>query len=415
MKRVVVTGIGAVTPLGNSAPEMWKNALEGKSGIGAITRFDASACAAQIAGEVKNFVVPAILSPKDAKKIGRFAQLSVGASYEAYQDSGLETFRTQIAPERMGVNVGIGMGGLPEIEDTYDDFKAKGFRRISPFFILQSIPNLASGQVSVLFNLKGPNHCNVSACATSAHSIGESVRTIQRGEADVMLAGGGEAVVCALGVGGFAAMRALSTRNDAPQKASRPFDKDRDGFVLSEGAAVLVLEEFELAKKRGAKIYGEIIGYGATGDAYHLSSPAPEAEGAQRAMTLALAEARLTPQDIGYVNAHSTSTPLGDIEEAQAIARVFHAAKAMLHVSSTKSMTGHLLGAAGATEAIFSLLALREGRIPPTINLDDVDPACAALGLNFTPHDAAEKPLKHVMSNSFGFGGTNGTLVFGKV
>jgi 3-oxoacyl-[acyl-carrier-protein] synthase II len=415
MKRVVVTGMGAVTPLGNSVQELWKNALEGRSGIGLITRFDASTCAAQIAGEVKNFVVPAILSAKDAKKIGRFAQLSVGASYEAYQDAGLESFRAQIAPERMGVNVGIGMGGLPEIEDTYEDYKTKGFRRISPFFILQSIPNLASGQVSVLFNLKGPNHCNVSACATSAHSIGESVRIIQRGEADVMLAGGGEAVVCALGIGGFAAMRALSTRNEAPQKASRPFDKDRDGFVLSEGAAVLVLEEFELAKRRGAKIYGEILGYGATGDAYHLSSPAPAAEGAQRAMKMALAEARLNPKDIGYVNAHSTSTPLGDLEEAQAIAKVFHDARATLHVSSTKSMTGHLLGAAGAAEAILSLLALREGRIPPTINLDEVDPACAVLGLNFTPHHTAEKPLNYVMSNSFGFGGTNGTLVFGKV
>jgi 3-oxoacyl-[acyl-carrier-protein] synthase II len=415
MKRVVVTGMGAVTPLGNSVAELWKNVLAGRSGIGLITRFDASTCAAKIAGEVKGFVVPSIMSPKDAKKIGRFAQLAVGASFEAYNDSGLSSHREQIAPERMGVNLGVGMGGLPEIEETHDDYKAKGFRRISPFFILQSIPNLASGQISLLFNLKGPNHCNVSACATSAHSIGESVRIIQRGEADVMLAGGAEAVVCALGIGGFAAMRALSTRNEAPEKASRPFDQDRDGFVLSEGAAVLVLEELEVARRRGAKIYGEVRGYGATGDAYHLSTPSPEAEGAGRAMAIALEEAHIRPEDVGYINAHSTSTPLGDIEEARAIARLFPQARKHLHVSATKSMTGHLLGAAGALEAILSLLALGEGRIPPTINLDNVDPALAAFGLNFTPHHAAEKPLNYVMSNSFGFGGTNGTLLFGKV
>ena len=415
MRRVVITGMGAVTPLGNSARDLWTSVLAGKSGIGRITRFDATTCTVQIAGEVKDFILPPMMSAKEARKIGRYAQLGTAAAVEAYHDAGLDVMRDRHPAERFGVNVGVGLGGLPEIQSTWDDFKEKGFRRISPFFILQSIPNLVSGQISLLLQLKGPNHCNVTACATSAHTIGESARVIQRGEADVMVAGGAEATICELGIGGFAAMRALSTRNDEPEKASRPFDAERDGFVMSEGAGVVVLEELEFARQRGARIYGELLGYGATGDAYHLSSPAPDADGAGRAMAIALHEARLKPEQVGYVNGHSTSTPLGDIEEARAIARLFPDARNHLHVSATKSMTGHLLGAAGAVEAILSLLALREGKIPPTINLDRLDPELAPLGLNLTPHHAVDKTLTHVMSNSFGFGGTNGTLVFGQI
>lgn len=417
-RRVVITGMGAVTPLGLTVADLWNGLLKGKSGIGRITLFDSAGCAVRIAGEVWNFpeidtIAP--ISKKEARKMGRFTHLAIAAALQAYADSGLEAVRSRIAPERFGVNIGVGMGGLPEIQNVYDDFKSKGYRRITPFFILQSIPNLPAGQISILLNLRGPNHCNVTACATSAHSIGESFRMIQRGEADVMLAGGTEAVVCALGIGGFAAMHALSTRNDAPEKASRPFDGDRDGFVLSEGSSVLVLEEYDAAKARGARVYGEVLGYGATGDACHLTAPSPNAEGAGRAMRLALDDAGLPPDQVGYVNAHSTSTPSGDVEEARAIARVFGTSRSGLHVSSTKSMTGHLLGAAGSTEAIISLLSLGAGVIPPTINLDRLDPSCAELGIDFTPNHAVEKPLRHAMSNSFGFGGTNGTLIFGRV
>jgi 3-oxoacyl-[acyl-carrier-protein] synthase II len=308
------------------------------------------------------------------------------------------------------------MGGLPEIQSVHNDYKEKGYRRITPFFILQVIANIASGQLSVTLNLKGPNHCNVTACATSAHSIGESYRMIQDGHADVMLAGGAEAVVCELGIGGFAAMKALSQRNDDPTRASRPFDESRDGFVMGEGATVLVLEEYEKAKARGAKIYGEVVGYAATADAYHLTSPAPGAEGAGRAMELALKEAGLQPNQIDYVNAHATSTPAGDVGEATAIARVLGGGrKTPLAVSSTKSMTGHMLGAAGATEALFSLLALRDKMLPPTAHLEKLDPGCEGLGLNFVPKKAQAANVKYVLSNSFGFGGTNGTLILTKV
>ncbi|MBC7386809.1 MAG: beta-ketoacyl-ACP synthase II [Cryobacterium sp.] len=432
-RRVVVTGIGVVSPLGLTAGETWKNALEGRSGIAKITLFDPTGCSVLFAGEVKGFdftkPLPAPLNPrpraepaepvtaagnsKDARKVGRFSHLAQVASLEAYADSGLDAHRATLDPTRLGVNIGVGMGGLPEIEAVYDDFLAKGYKRITPFFITQSIPNLASGMVSIQLDLKGPNLCNTTACTSSAHSIGEALWQIRRGDADVMLAGGSEAVVCKLGIGGFASMRALSTRNDSPETASRPYDRDRDGFVLGEGAAVLVLEEYEHAKKRGAKIYAEVAGYGISADAYHITSPAEGGEGGGRAMDAALKDAGITGFEVDYVNAHGTSTPAGDSEEAFAISKRIDVKKA--HVSSTKSMTGHLLGAAGAIEAVFSVLAIRDGKIPPTMNVENLDPACAALGIDFTLGKAVSKPVRYAMSNSFGFGGSNASLVFGKV
>lgn len=430
-RRVVVTGLGTLNPLGNSLRESWARALEGKSGIAQITAFDLTDCPVTIAGEVKGFdttkITPETFSPapgveitqqvlaKESKKVGRFANFAIAASIEAYFDSGLNTYRDKVKAERMGVNIGVGMGGLPEMGDVHKAFFNKGYRRVTPFFIPQCIPNMASGMVSIYLNLRGPNQCNVTACASSAHSIGESFHQIQRGEADVMFAGGSEAVICEMGIAGFASMRALSTRNDAPEKASRPYDKDRDGFVMGEGAAVLVLEEYEHAKKRGAKIYAEVLGYGATSDAFHMTLPAAEGEGGYRAMEIALQESKLSKESIGYVNAHGTSTPAGDPEESSAIARLFPNAKNHLHVSSTKSMTGHLLGAAGALEALMSVMAVKEGKIPPTINLDNIDPKCAETGLNFTPNKMVEKKLKAALSNSFGFGGTNACLIFGAV
>lgn len=434
-RRVVITGIGAVTPLGLSARETWGNALEGRSGVQQITLFDAvgTGSPVTIAAEVKGFDITRPVGPfhpvpgsaehtitqagnsKDARRVGRFVHLALAAGLEAYGDSGLDAVRSQIQPERMGINIGVGMGGLPEIEAVHNEYLAKGYRRITPFFIPQVIANMASGQLSILLNLQGPNLCNVTACTSSAHALGESYRHIQRGEADIMIAGGAEAVVSILAIGGFASMKALSTRNDAPEKASRPFDQERDGFVMGEGAAVLVLEDYEHAKKRGAKIYGEIKGYGLSGDAYHMTTPAPEGEGGRRAMSMAMADSGLNPEQVGYINAHGTSTPAGDAEEARAISRVFPRGPEHLHVSSTKSMTGHLLGAAGAIESIFSIMAIREGHIPPTINLENLDPSCAELKLDFTANRAVEKKLDYALSNSFGFGGTNASLVFGKI
>lgn len=432
-RRVVVTGLGTINPLGHSVEETWKAALSGQSGTGLISLFDAKDCPVKIAAEVRNFDPTAPLPnpitgvagrdpltqavhPKDVKRFGRFTHLGVAAGLQAYLDSGLDQCRGQLSDELFGVNVGVGQGGLPEIQAVHDDYLAKGFRRITPFFILQSITNIVSGQLSVQLSLKGPNHCNVTACATSAHSIGESMRVIQRGEADVMLAGGAEAVICELGIGGFAAMKALSDRNDSPATTSRPFDKDRNGFIMGEGATVLVLEEYERAKARGAKIYGELLGYGASADGYHLTHPPEGAEGAGRAMTLALKEAKLNPSQIDYVNAHATSTPAGDVEESRAISRILDPNRAKpVFVSSTKSMTGHMLGAAGATEAMLSLLALRDHQVPPTINLGNLDPDCDHPNLSIVANEALEAPLKYALSNSFGFGGTNGCLVFGKV
>jgi len=432
-RRVVITGIGAVTPCGNSAPETWAALIAGRSGIGRITRFDPTGCTAHIAGEVKNFdparPLPAPLhprgpgsdpmtqaiTPKDVKKFGRFTHLGAAAAVEAYADSGLDAHRATLDPERMGVNLGVGLGGLPEMEAMHDTWKAGGFRKISPFFIIQIAPNLLAGQVSLLLDCRGPNMSVASACATSGHALGEAAAAIVRGDADVMIAGGAESTVTPLGIGAFAQMRALSTRNDAPEQASRPYEKDRDGFVLSEGGVVFVLEEYEQALKRGAKIYAELRGYGATADAYHLSSLAPGAEGSARAMRLALKRAGLAPTEIDYVSAHATSTPGGDGEEAAAIATVFADNKANLHVSGVKSMIGHLLGGAGAMGAFAAVLAIRDGIVPPTINLTNLDPVCAATGLNFTPNTAVRKPVRAALANSFGFGGTNASLVFSQV
>jgi len=346
--------------------------------------------------------VLAPLSPKEVRKLGRFTHLGMGAGLEAYIDSGLDAHRSSLPPERIGVNLGVGLGGLPEIV------------AISPFFILQSAPNILAGQMAILLNCRGPNMSIASACATSGHALGESARAIHRGDADVMIAGGAEAVITQVAVGAFAQMKALSTRNDAPQKASRPYDTDRDGFVIGEGAVVFILEEMEHAKRRGARIYAELSGYGATADAYHLSSLAPEAEGSRRSMQLALDDAGMAAERVGYVSAHATSTPGGDGEEAAAIAAVFSASRGSLHVSAVKSMTGHLLGAAGALGALAAVLAIDTGKIPPTLNLETLDPACAALGLNFTANTAVEKRVDAALANSFGFGGTNASLVFAR-
>lgn len=431
-RRVVITGLGAVTPCGNTAADTWASLIAGRSGLRRITRFDPTGCNAQIAGEVRDFdptrplptplfprgpgsePLTQVLTPKDVKKFGRFTHLGAAAAVEAYADSGLDAHRASLNAERMGVNLGVGLGGLPEMEATHDTWKAGGYRKISPFFIIQIAPNLLAGQVSLLLDFRGPNMSVASACATSGHALGEAAAAIARGDVDVMLAGGSESTVTPLAIGAFAQMRALSTRNDAPEKASRPYDADRDGFVLSEGSVVFVLEEREQALKRGARIYAEFLGYGASADAYHLSSLAPGAEGSARAMKAAIARSGLSPNDIDYVSAHATSTPGGDGEEATAIATVFADNKANLHVSGVKSMVGHLLGGAGAMGAFAATKAVHEGIIPPTINLDNVDPACAALGLNFTPNTAVKKEVRAALANSFGFGGTNASVVVGR-
>ena len=355
------------------------------------------------------------LTQKDVKKFGRFTHLGVGAAIEAYADSGLDAHRATLDAERMGVNLGVGLGGLPEMEAMHDTWKAGGFRKISPFFIIQIAPNLLAGQVSLLLDARGPNMSVASACATSGHALGEAAAAIARGEVDVMVAGGAESTVTPLAIGAFAQMRALSTRNEAPEKASRPYDQDRDGFVLGEGSVVFILEEWEHAQRRGARIYAELRGYGATADAFHLSSLAPGAEGSARSMKAALTRGGLGATDVDYVSAHATSTPGGDGEEATAIASVFADNKASLHVSGVKSMTGHLLGGAGAMGAMAAVLAIRDGIVPPTINLENVDPVCAALGLNFTPNVAVRKPVRAALANSFGFGGTNASVVFARV
>ena len=432
-RRVAITGDGAVTPCGNTAAATWAALCAGRSGIGRITRFDATTCHAQIAGEVRDFdpgrPLAAPLHPrgpagdsmaqvftlKDLKKFGRFTHLGAVAAVEAYADSGLDAHRAAHDSERMGVNIGVGLGGLPEMEAMHDTWKAGGFRKISPFFIIQIAPNLLAGQVSVLLDFRGPNMSVASACATSGHALGEATAAIARGDADVMLAGGAESTITPLAIGAFAQMRALSTRNDAPEKASRPYDRDRDGFVLGEGAVVFVLEELEHARKRGARIYAELRGYGASADAFHLSSLAPGAEGSARSMRAAITRSGLSPKDIDYVSAHATSTPSGDGEEAAAIAHVFAENKSALHVSAVKSMTGHLLGGAGAMGAFAAVMAIHDGVIPPTINLDNIDPACAELGLNFTPNTAVKKTVRAALANSFGFGGTNASLVLARV
>ncbi|HYT86522.1 MAG TPA: beta-ketoacyl-ACP synthase II [Burkholderiales bacterium] len=409
-RRVVVTGLGIVCPIGNAVAEAWSSVLAGKSGISRITRFDAAALSSQIAGEVKNFDVAAYLSPKEARRMDRFIHLGLAAGVQAIKDSGIQV--TEANAVRIGVNIGSGIGGLPMIEDTHNDVLKGGPRKISPFFIPSTIINMISGNLSIMFGLKGPNLAMVTACTTSTHCIGEAGRLIEYEDCDVMVAGGAEATITLLAVGGFAAARALSTRNDDPATASRPWDKDRDGFVLGEGAGVLVLEELEHAKKRGATIYAELAGYGMSGDAYHMTAPQEDGEGAARCMENALRNARLNREDIDYINAHGTSTPLGDLAETVAVKRCFGEHAKRLAISSTKSMTGHLLGAAGGVEAIFSALAVHHQVAPPTANLFNQDPAC---DLDYVPNTARRMPMRTALSNSFGFGGTNGTLIFKRV
>jgi len=407
-RRVVITGLGIVSPVGIGVTQAWQNIVAGKSGIGRITHFDPTPFACQIAGEVKDFDVTQYLPAKDARRMDRFIHFGLVAGMEAFKDSGIEV--TEQNAERIGVNIGSGIGGLPMIEDTHNDFLAGGPRKISPFFIPGTIINMISGNLSIMYGLKGPNLAMVSACTTGTHCIGESARIIEYGDADVMVAGGSEATICSLAIGGFSSAKALSTRNDDPATASRPWDKDRDGFIMGEGAGVLVLEEYEHAKARGAKIYAELSGYGMSGDAYHMT--APSTDGPKRSMLNALKNAGLNPDQVDYVNAHGTSTPLGDKNETEALRLAFgdHANKMV--VSSTKSMTGHLLGGAGGIESLFCALAVHHQIAPPTINIFEQDPDC---NLDFCANTARSMKIDVAVNNNFGFGGTNGSLVFRKV
>ncbi|KPL49168.1 3-oxoacyl-ACP synthase [Xanthomonas axonopodis] len=409
-RRVVVTGMGMVSPLGNDLATSWDGIVHGRSGIGPITQIDASQFTTKIAGEIKNFDPTFFVSAKDVKKMDSFIHYGVGASFMALDDSGLEIDESNA--ERVGAILGSGVGGLLGIEEQTIKFHEGGARKISPFYVPSTIINMLPGQVSLIKGLKGPTFSAVSACATSNHSIGTAMRMIQHGDADVMLAGGAERGSSPSSVGGFCAMKAMSTRNDDPTGASRPWDKQRDGFVLGDGAGVLVLEEYEHAKARGARIYAELVGFGASSDAFHMTAPSEDGEGAARSMAAALRDAKLNPEQIGYLNAHGTSTPLGDLAETMAMKRALgdHAYKTM--VSSTKSMTGHLLGAAGGVEAIFSVMALHTGIIPPTINLEEPSEGC---DLDYVPNVARQVRVDAVMSNGFGFGGTNGTLVFKRI
>ena len=408
-RRVVVTGLGCVSPVGNTVDQAWANLLAGKSGIGVISKFDASAFACRIAGEVRDLDLDHYISPKDARAMDTFIHYGIVAAAQAVADSGLATGEALGEEEatRIGCVIGSGIGGLPMIEHTNIEFTARGPRRISPFFVPASIINMTAGHVSMRFGFKGPNIAIATACTTGLHCIGEAGRMIEYGDADVMVAGGSEAAVSHLGVGGFAAMRALSTRNDDPATASRPWDKDRDGFVLGEGGGIMVLEEYEHAKARGARIYAELAGFGMSADAGHMT--APNMDGPRRAMLSALRNAALNPQDIDYLNAHGTSTPLGDINETQAIKAALGEQAKRIVVSSTKSMTGHLLGGAGGLESVFTVLALYHQKCPPTINLFNQDPEC---DLDYCANEAREMPIRAALKNNFGFGGTNGALVF---
>ncbi|SEL45426.1 3-oxoacyl-[acyl-carrier-protein] synthase II [Stigmatella aurantiaca] len=406
-RRVVVTGLGLISPCGTGVEKSWAALIRGQSGVGPITLFDAGALDCRIAGEVKDFRAEDFIDRRELRRMDRFCQFAVAAADMAMKDSGLTV--TAENAGRVATIVGSGIGGLGSLEETYRKALEKGPDRISPFFILQMIINMAPGYISIRHGLKGPSWSSNSACSTSAHALGEAFRGIQRGDFDAAVAGGAEAPVTLLGVGGFAAMKALSTRNEAPQQASRPFEVDRDGFVVAEGAGMLVLETWDRARSRGAKVYAELTGYGASSDAYHVTQPAPGHEGAQRSMRLALEDARLGPSDIGYINAHGTSTDLGDVLEMEGISNVFGEAARGVAVSSTKSMTGHMNGAAGAAEAVISVLALQRGILPPTINLQKQDPRIL---LDCIPNTAREQRVDAVMSNSFGFGGTNVSLVF---
>ena len=405
-RRVVVTGMGAITPVGNDVATTWRSLIEGKSGTAPITKFDASKFPVRFAAEVKGFDPLNYMDRKEAKRADQYTQYAVAGARQAMTDAKLVE-RNGMDPDRIGVIIGSGIGGLKSFEEQHDVYRERGVGKISPFFIPMFIADIAAGIVSMTFNAKGPNYATVSACATSAHAIGDAFRTIQYGDADIMITGGAEATVTPMAIGGFANMKALSERNDSPETASRPFDATRDGFVMGEGAGILILEEMEHALKRGARIYAELVGYGATGDAYHLTAPAPDGEGAQRAMKRALKDAGLQPTDIQYINAHGTSTPANDLNETRAIQAVFGDAAKDINVSSTKSMTGHMLGAAGAVEAVISSMVVVEGVIPPTINYQNPDPE---LVLNYTPNKAVEREVDAVLSNSFGFGGHNTTL-----
>jgi 3-oxoacyl-[acyl-carrier-protein] synthase II len=407
-RRVVVTGIGLICGVGNTTEAVWQAVLAGKSGVGRITQFDSSKFACQIAAEVKNFDPLNFVEKKEVKKMGRFIHLAIAAADEAFKTSGLKI--TPENEERVGVHIGSGIGGFDIIEREHLALVEGGPRKISPFFIPAAIINLAAGHVSMRFGAKGPNEATATACTTSAHSIGDSFRIIQHNDADVMVAGGSEAAITPMGVGGFAAMRALSVRNDDPEKASRPWDRDRDGFVMGEGAGILILEELEHAKRRGAPILAEVAGYGMSGDAYHMTQPAPEHEGGFRVMRNAARDGKVTPDQVDYVNAHGTSTPIGDTLEAHAIRHFF--GERRIPVSSTKSMTGHLLGGAGGLEAGITVLALRDQILPPTINLENQDPETDSM--DFVPNHARKAKIEYAMSNSFGFGGTNGALLFRK-
>jgi len=409
-RRVVVTGLGMLSPLGNDVSTTWTNILAGKSGIGPITSFDASEFTTRFAGEIKDFDVELYIPKKETKKMDKFIQFGIAAGKQALAHSGL-TITAENA-RRVGVAIGSGIGGLGLIEENHTKLMQSGPRKISPFFVPATITNMISGFLSIMEGLKGPNLNIVTACTTGVHNIGVAARTIAYGDADAMLAGGAESTVCALGVGGFAAARALSSRNDEPELASRPWDKDRDGFVMGEGAGVIMLEEYEFAKQRGATIYAELVGFGMSGDAYHMTSPPENGEGAAAAMVNAINDAKIDPTQITYINAHGTSTPAGDIAEVAAVKSVFAEHANKLLVSSTKSMTGHLLGAAGAIEAIFTILALKDQIAPPTINLDNPGEGC---DLDFVAHTARPIAMEYALCNSFGFGGTNGSLLFKKV
>jgi 3-oxoacyl-[acyl-carrier-protein] synthase II len=406
-RRVVVTGMGLVIPTGIGVETAWKNVCGGKSGIGPLTRFDTNGFETKIAAEVKNFNPELYIDKKEIKKMDLFIQYALAATREALGDAHLSI--TPENSEQIGVIVGTGLGGLPSIEKYHKVLLERGPSRISPFFIPMLIANLASGQIAIQFGPKGPNTCVVTACATGAHCIGDAFRAIVYGDAEAMITGGTEANITPLTIGGFNAMKALSTRNDQPERACRPFEKNRDGFVVAEGSGILILEELQFALRRKAKIYAELIGYGYTGDAYHITAPSPDGDGAVRCMRMAIKDARLKPEDVDYINAHGTSTPLNDLTETIAIKTVFGERAREIPISATKSMTGHLLGAAGSTEAIFTVLSLRDGIMPPTINYEEADPQC---DLDYVPNVARRKPMKIAMSNAFGFGGTNATLVF---
>ena len=409
-RRVVITGLGIISPVGNSIASAWENILSGKSGVGPITEFDVSSFSVQFGGRVLGFDAAQYIAPKDIKKMDPFIHYGIAAGVQAIEDSGLEV--TEENAERIGVAIGSGIGGIHSIENGYDNYLKGGPRKISPFFVPQSIINMISGNLSIKYGMKGPNFAIVTACTTGTHNIGEAGRIIAYGDADVMIAGGAEMATTPVGLGGFAAARALSTRNDNPQAASRPWDRDRDGFVLSDGAGVVVLEEFEQARKRGARIYAEIAGYGMSGDAYHMTAPSEDGDGAVRCMRNALADAGMNVTDVDYINAHGTSTPAGDIIESNAVKMVFGDHAGRLAMSSTKSMIGHLLGAAGGVEAIFSILAICDQVAPPTINLENPDEGC---DLDYVPHEARQMKIDITLSNSFGFGGTNGCLIFKKL